>query len=264
MAQPSPLQPHQWQLVEDNVALIYYVAQRYRHIPAPAYEDLLSRLRYRLCVCISQWDESRGLKLSSYIVKSLEGEICNHFRDEIWVVRPPRRLREKPLYQLVEGGGEEISEAELQGEDPETLRSCAVPISVDDPLTGTEGEFSPEILVYDPQIEEDVTDRIGGNQRLRLIYSALQPEERLILALQSKGRPTRELETRFHISRAVAQRAWAEVQEKALDLYLKVIEGEPLPVSTGCETIRQALKQRFIPPSISYRDLRSHAAEVFV
>lgn len=253
---PAQLSPSQWGTVEDNLPLVYYVAQRYRHIPATAYEDLISRLTLRLCKCIAQWDPKRNLRLSSYLVTSLQGEIRNYFRDEMWVVKPPRELRENSLYALVERDGDRPSIAERCGEDPETLRSAALPISLDERFTGEDGQYTPEFISDGTEVAASVIEKVGGNQILRLVFQALNFEERVILALQAKGRSIREVEERFRISRSAAQEVWEELQDKAQQLYLLALEGEPLPQSEGNMALRQALKARFVPPKLNFVQLR--------
>ncbi len=239
----KPLTPDQQQLVEENIPLVFYVARRYDHIPTPTYEDLIGKLYYRLCQSVAAWQPTLGYQISSYLVKCLQCEAKNYFRDEIWTVRPPRRLRERPFNQLLEGADGGPGEAELQGENPEKVRTCLLPVALDACSYGQDEGYTPDILVDDPHIEEQVVSKIGGNELLREIFAALPLEERIILALKMRGKPLWEIQQRFGISRTLAGQVWNELQERVGRMYLAALEGRPLLPSSS-RTLARILKNR--------------------
>lgn len=241
----KPLTPEEQRQVEENESLIYYVARPYLHIPKVTYEDLIGRLYWRLCCAIQDFNVHRGFQLSSFVVKSLQGEVRNYFRDEIWLIKPPRILRERPLSKILNRTGGQLSEAELQGENPDTVRTCVLPVALDAGYRGDEEGYSaPDILVDDPRIEDQVVSRIGGRQILREVFAALTFEERVILALRMKAYPLWALQERFGISRAVAAQVWRELQGRVATMYLQALEGEPVEPSRGSYLLRRAVKAR--------------------
>ncbi|HYT42494.1 MAG TPA: sigma factor, partial [Methylomirabilota bacterium] len=190
------------EIVEQNIPLIYYVANKYKHIPEDVFQSILSRLHYRLCVCAQNFDPEKGNKISSYIVGCLKGEIKNYFRDESWIIRPPRPLREMSFSTAVDRLGEEASAAELRGENPQTIGSCAIPVPLHSISSSSREEDDYEIdIPSNENIEKDVTDRVGGLIIIKEVFLSLRIEERIILALQMKRKSIKEIESRFQISR---------------------------------------------------------------
>jgi RNA polymerase sigma factor (sigma-70 family) len=224
-------------LVEANLALIYFVAGRYRGIPPTAFEDLIGRLYYRLCLCVSRFDPSRGFKISPYLVRSLEGDAKNFFRDSIWTVRPPRRLREgRPPLPEEEGIGAAIE-------------SCVRPLSLDVLIERPEGELGglSALTATEVDVEAEVVDRIGGRQVVMQLMRRLRPEERFMLSLMMKGQPLKTVQERFGLTLPQARRVWQELQEKSQRLYLAILDGEHAPESTGSEALAEILRKRFEP-----------------
>lgn len=255
------LNDDQQKVVEDNIALVHYVAGKYRHVPKEVYDSIVSRLHYRLCVCAQRFDPARHLKISSYIVKSLKGEIKNYFRDESWIIRPPRPLREMSFSSAVDSIGDELSAAELRGENPQTIGSCAIPVPLHTVSGGAREEDDYELdIASDENIEREVTDRLGGKVIVQEVFQALRLEERIILTLQMKRRPIKELEERFQLTRQEAGRAWAETKKKAQALYRAAIEGRPLPISDGNEALKRAMRRRYKPETIGYLEVRERVA----
>jgi RNA polymerase sigma factor (sigma-70 family) len=239
------LTPEQQQMVLDNLPLIYFAIRRYRStIPETAFEDLTSRLYWRLCRCAAIYKPEMGLKPSSYFMKSLQGEAANYFRDEIWMIKPPRTTRERSFTETL---GERVLEGE--SDNLEMLRSCVSPLSLDGPV-GEDGDIWLDVVADDISVEDLVVNKIGGDQIVREVFRALALEERFVLALQMDQRPLSELQERFQVSRPTAQRIWDELQAKARDLYLTARDGEPCTPSKGSVTLRRLLVKRFVAPKI--------------
>lgn len=257
-----PLTDAQQRIVEDNIPLIYYVANPYQHVPKDVYQSIISRLHYRLCACAQRFNPERQNKISSYIVASLKGEIKNYFRDESWIIRPPRKLREMSFSTAVDSLGDEVSEAEKFGENPQTIGSCAIPVPLHSIATGTreDGDYELDIPSED-SVEKDVTDRYGGPLIVKEVFQSLRIEERIILALQIKKKSTKEIEIRFQLSRAEAAKAWKETKFKVQKIYHAALNGDPIPVSQGSEVIRRATRKRFVSDKRNYLQVREGMLE---
>jgi RNA polymerase sigma factor (sigma-70 family) len=261
---PLPqLTPAQQRLVEENIALVYFVARRYRNIPPQDLEDLHSRLRLRLCKSIAEWEPGRGYQLSSYVVKCLTGEAKNFFRDDIWIVKPPRSLRENSLSELLDTVKGSASTAELLGENPETIRTAALPLTLDGLNAWENGSVVPGALIDDADVEDAVTQEIGGRLRLQVLFAALRQEERLIWALVLRSiqpsprlrreprlkAPVPEVMERFGVTRAEAEEVLAELREKVEYYYHHLVAGYSCRPSEGNEALAGALRRHWMPPT---------------
>lgn len=253
----------QQRLVEDNIALVHYVARRYRNIPPQDLEDLRGRLMLRLCKSIAEWEPDRGYQLSSYVVKCLTGEAKNFFRDDIWIVKPPRSLRENSLSELLDTVKGSASTAEQLGENPDSIRTAALPLTLDGSSNWDSDHLIPEVLIDSANVEEQVTGDIGGRLRLQTLFAALRPEERLIWALvlrsiQSSPRlrreprlktPLVEVMERFGITRAETEEVIAELREKVEYYYHHLVAGYECRPSEGNDALSAALRRRWTPPA---------------
>jgi RNA polymerase sigma-B factor len=258
------LTPEQQKLVESNTPLIYLVANRIkrkegREYPKQVWEDIIGHLYLRLCKCIATFDPSRGFKISSYVVESLEGEVKNYWRDRGWVIRPPRKLREKKFTELVDTHGEEKSEAEKQGENPQTLRTAAVPISLDALAAdlGEGGDRLVERLSTDEEsVENQVVNQLGGQAIVREIFDSLREDEQDILDMLMYCYTQRDIEKQFEVSRESARAAIEEIKEKVRQAYLDILEGQKLEPSEGSQALISAYRNRFKPRLVGYVAIR--------
>jgi RNA polymerase sigma factor (sigma-70 family) len=256
MNEPIKLTKGQRDLVEKNKALVYFVAKRWRGIREEDYIDLCGRLFVRLCNSVAAWKPEMGYKLSSYVVQCLKGEAKNFFRDDIWIVRPPRRLREHSLSELLDAVKDSPSQAAVQGESPEKIRSCAMPLSIGESLVdpGTDAAIA-DVLVADTNVEEEVLARVGGDALLKEIFDALRPEEGHILdllmrAAEENFSPLQEVQDTYQISRTEAQEVIEELQEKVQSYYYRINAGYGVPESIGSEALVRILRRRWSPPTV--------------
>ncbi|MFF3645014.1 SigB/SigF/SigG family RNA polymerase sigma factor [Streptomyces sp. NPDC002564] len=81
-------------LIEMNLALVHYVAGRYRNRGNGQLEDIVQVGTLGLIKAIDRFDRGRGHEFVSYAVPCILGEIKRHFRDTSWAVHVPRRLQE--------------------------------------------------------------------------------------------------------------------------------------------------------------------------
>jgi RNA polymerase sigma-B factor len=79
-------------LIEKHLPLAAQLARRYGRRGEPL-DDLVQVARLALVKAAGRWDPRRGA-FTTYAVPTILGELRRYFRDNTWVVRPPRRLQE--------------------------------------------------------------------------------------------------------------------------------------------------------------------------
>jgi RNA polymerase sigma factor (sigma-70 family) len=255
----------QQQFVQQHTPLIYHVLRKhnYQSLPEETYEDLTTRLFLRLCVCATRFDPERQVKPSSYLVNCFEGEIKNFFRDEIWMIRPPRDLREGSFSEAVDETEGEKSKAELKGENPESVRTSANPLPLDALYSddGGEDEFFLDVVSADDNVEATVMAREGSRQVLDLIFRALRSEERIILDLMTNEEALVRVQEAFRISHEIASDAWVELQEKVQQMWRVIHEGGFPEPSEGSQVIARVMRQRFVPKVTGFINIRQRIVE---
>ncbi|HEV2061861.1 MAG TPA: SigB/SigF/SigG family RNA polymerase sigma factor, partial [Solirubrobacteraceae bacterium] len=94
-------------LIERSLPLARSLARRYERGSAPL-EDLVQVASMALVKAIDRYDPTRGYAFSSFAVPTIAGELKRHFRDQTWMVRPPRGIQEATL--RVEGALARLSQ----------------------------------------------------------------------------------------------------------------------------------------------------------
>jgi RNA polymerase sigma-B factor len=91
-------------LVLAHQRLAIYVAKKFADRGEPL-EDLIQVALLGLIKAIDRYDPSRGIEFTTYATPTIVGEIKRHFRDKLWPLHVPRRLRELnyALMRSVEG-----------------------------------------------------------------------------------------------------------------------------------------------------------------
>ena len=114
------------QLIERFLPLARSLARRYERGSEPL-EDLVQVASVALVKAIDRYDPARGYAFSSFAVPTIAGELKRHFRDQTWMVRPPRGIQEVTL--RVEGALARLSQ---QLDRSPTTRELADAVGVGD------------------------------------------------------------------------------------------------------------------------------------
>ena len=80
-------------LILGHESLAVYLARKFGDRGEPL-EDLIQVAQIGLIKAIDRYDLSRGIEFTTYVTPTIVGEIKRYFRDKLWSIRVPRRLRE--------------------------------------------------------------------------------------------------------------------------------------------------------------------------
>ncbi len=206
--------------VSENLGLVHSCAKRFRG-RGIEYDDLFQAGCVGLIKAIDNFDESRGLKLSTYAVPVILGEIKGLFRDggAVKISRSLKELSLKATRELArfskENGREpQISElAELLGVEPEqateALNASRLPVSL---TTDEENGFGQlDIPVDSP--DEKLTEVISLHDEIK----CLEPKDRSLIVLRFfKNKTQSETAKELGMTQVQVSR-----REKKLLIYLR-------------------------------------------
>ena len=113
-------------LIADFMPLVRSVARRYSG-RGEQFDDLVQVASVGLIKAIDRFDLERDVELVAFVFPTVVGELKRHFRDRVWSVTVPRRLKE--LHQLLSRLLEELT-ASL-GRSP-TIAELAAAAEVDE------------------------------------------------------------------------------------------------------------------------------------
>jgi RNA polymerase sigma-B factor len=80
-------------LIEEYLPLARSLARRYAG-RGEQYDDLVQIATVGLIKAVDRFDLDRGAELTTYAVATIVGELKRHFRDAVWPVHVPRRIKE--------------------------------------------------------------------------------------------------------------------------------------------------------------------------
>src|SRR5215469_10512684 len=80
-------------LILAHQSLAIYLARKFADRGEPL-EDIIQVAQIGLLKAIDRYDTTRGIEFTTYATPTIVGEIKRHFRDKLWAIRVPRRLRE--------------------------------------------------------------------------------------------------------------------------------------------------------------------------
>lgn len=223
------------EIVELNLGLCDALANRYTNRGAER-DDLVQVARMALFLAIRRFRPGEGRRFVSFAVPTITGELKRHFRDQCWVVRPPRRIQElrarisRQGPELEQHLGREATTEEIGtelGVDEQLVRSASVadgsfrPSSLDAPIDAG-GDTTLGLTLAGDSDTERVVDRIA----LQRALSGLSRRERLILAWRFAENLTQaEIGRRLGVSQMQVSRLLRRSLDRARDA---LGEHEPL------------------------------------
>jgi RNA polymerase sigma-B factor len=170
------------------------VAARYRGRGVPS-EDLQQAAYEGLVKAVHKFDPSVRPDLLTYAVPTIRGEVQRWFRDQSWMVRPPRRIQElqwrisRSIDHLSQDLGRPPSDAEVSkdvgcsaDELDEAVQGfgCFQPPSLDLPV-GESGTPMGELLGTDDEREKNLVE---AREALAPVVQKLSDRDRRILYLR--------------------------------------------------------------------------------
>lgn len=80
-------------LILAHQRLAIYLARKFGDRGEPL-DDIMQVARIGLIKAVDRYDPARGIEFTTYATPTILGEIKRHFRDKLWPLQVPRRLRE--------------------------------------------------------------------------------------------------------------------------------------------------------------------------
>jgi RNA polymerase sigma-B factor len=220
-------------LVERMLPLVRRLARRYAN-RGEALDDLEQVGSLGLVKAIQRFDASRELRLSTFAVPTILGEIKRHFRDRVWSLRVPRDLQElnarlsREVERLTNRLGRSPTVEELAAATHTTVErvldamqgaQAFSAMSLDEPA-GEGGASTSDLL----GAEDEAFAQAERRELLRLGLGALPEREQEILRLRFfSGLTQREIADRVGISQMHVSR----LIRRSLDTMRETIEPAP-------------------------------------
>ena len=189
------------------------------------YDDLFQVASLALLKGIDRFDETKGLKFSTFITPTITGEIKNYFRDRSRLIHLPRRVAE--LRVSVKRAEEELALA--TGKNPtakeiaeklnvpeEDVLSCMEAgsvVSLDRPVDGDSEEGAS---FYDMLPDgEDAFERIEQKDAVRRAIASLNETEKKLVSYRF-GQELSQAETakRMNVSQMYVSRMGRKILQK--------------------------------------------------
>ena len=187
-------------ILEAYLPLSYHLAQRFRNRGEPI-EDLAQVAALAMVKAIDRFDPERGVRFSTFAVPTIVGELKRHFRDRVWAVRVPRRLKDLRVTMAAEvselgqllGRSPTVAEvAERLGVSEEEVLEVVeagaafrteslTPVALDgaDEAADDAGWVAAALAVQDQHAE-----LVDDHDELRRLFDVLAERERTIVYLR--------------------------------------------------------------------------------
>ena len=215
-------------LVEKNLYLAEILARKYSGRGSD-YEDLYQVASYALILAVDRFDPDRGIQFASFATPTIIGEIKKYFRDTMWSLKVPRRLKEtsmrimeakeylqeinnhvptiQELSEYLEVSEEEILEALESGRAYSTY-------SLDVERENSEDKDTTQFEKYLLD-EEEGYDQFEASSVLESVFAELTPKEKEILQKRFQQEATqREVADALGISQMTVSRLEKAMKEK--------------------------------------------------
>jgi len=184
------------EIVAANLPVADSIAGRYGRRGTPL-EDLEQVARLALVRAAASFRPAMGHDFLSYAVPSIRGEVRRYFRDQAWMVRPPRRVQEAQLQMtplresFLQGQGREpvaadyvaaLSLDEATVVEVLSVNDCYHPESLEGSLEDESGDGSS--LGDRVGVLESGFDRAEARTMLAPVLARLAPRDRTVLRLR--------------------------------------------------------------------------------
>jgi RNA polymerase sigma-B factor len=145
------------QLVGEHLGLARHLARRFEH-RGEAYDDLVQVASMALVKALDRFDPDRGVKFSTFAVRTIVGELKRHFRDKGWALKVPRSLQES--YLELNSAAENVTQR--LGRAP-TVRELADEMGTTEErvLEAQEVAASYRTLSFDAPVGHDASDTLA-------------------------------------------------------------------------------------------------------
>lgn len=211
-------------VVMANVGVARSIASRYRSRGIPT-EDLEQVAYAALVRAVHQYDDRLAPDFLAYAVPSIRGELRRYFRDNGWMVRPPRRIQELQS-QVVETRDrlraetgercrhEDIAKA-LDVSEEEVIEAlcaegCFAPVSLDSPV-GEDSSTRLGDVIADPHDGEDAS-AAEARATLLPVVRRLSARDRALLRLRFfEDRTQQEIADEFGVTQTQVSRLLSKV-----------------------------------------------------
>jgi len=198
------------------------IASRYNQRGVDS-EDLRQVAEMGLVKAVRRYQPDRGSGFLAYAVPTIRGEIRRYFRDNGWMVRPPRRIQELRT-EVITTENDMIQElrrfptvvetaAEMGLSTPEldevhVARGCFRPASLDAPAREDASLPVGELIGE----SDDAYEQVENYESLTPLLAALEPRDRLILGLRFvDGCTQKEIGDRIGVSQMQVSRLLNQV-----------------------------------------------------
>jgi len=229
------------QLIERFLPLARSLARRYERGSEPL-EDLVQVASVALVKAIDRYDPARGYAFSSFAVPTIAGELKRHFRDQTWMVRPPRGIQEVTL--RVEGA---LARLTQELDRSPTTSELAVAVGVGDEeileamqarsargalsLHAPQGEPGDAMLLQDTLGAEDPDiERAEQRAQLERLMTDVSPRAREMLRMRFEEDMTQaEIGAAIGISQMQVSRILRQTIAQLREAAEAPAQAEPVP-----------------------------------
>ncbi|MGI8627448.1 MAG: sigma-70 family RNA polymerase sigma factor [Geodermatophilaceae bacterium] len=181
-------------------------------------DDLRQVAEMGLIKAVRRYEPERGAGFLAYAVPTIRGEIRRYFRDNGWMVRPPRRIQELRS-EVITAENDMVQELRRFPNVSETAEQMGLSTPELVEVQGARGCFRPASL--DAPAREDASlpvgeligeadsefERVDNYASLAPLLAALTPRDRLILGLRFvHGYTQKEIGDRIGVSQMQVSR----------------------------------------------------------
>jgi RNA polymerase sigma-B factor len=189
------------EVVRLNLTVARDVTRRFRGRGVPT-EDLEQVAYLGLVLAARRFDPTKAADFLSFAVPTIRGELRRHFRDQGWMVRPPRSIQE--LQPRMQAAYAELSqELGRQPADGEVADRLGVPVQRVEESRAAQGAFSPASIDAAAADGWPVTERLVSEEGG---YAEVEDKETVRALTRSLSqRDLRLLELRFWRDRSQSE-----------------------------------------------------------